>query len=177
VPADGSGAPRRASRRGNPTAWLADGRILFFGTQHGVVSLALSSQDPQHVTELGPGAEGQLSPDGAWLAYIGRDGLVVQSFSGSDRVMVAENAGQPRWSRDGRRLFYISGEKKLMAVEFDAGSGKAGATRTVAQTRIVGAALVGHQYDVAPDGRFLVNVRTSDSAPLTVMSGWEAALK
>jgi uncharacterized low-complexity protein len=69
------------------------------------------------------------------------------------------------------------GEKKLMAVEFDAGSGKAGATRTVAQTRIVGAALVGHQYDVAPDGRFLVNVRTSDSAPLTVMSGWEAALK
>jgi Tol biopolymer transport system component len=178
VPADGSGSPQWVSRRGNPTGWLADGRILSFGSQSGVVSLALSAPGRNQVTELGPGAEGQVSPDGAWLAYI-QGGLVAQRLSAPHvRVtVVGGRAGQPRWSRDGRQLFYISADKKLMAVEFDPVTGTAGVTRTLAQTRIVGAALVGHQYDVAPDGRFIVNVRTNDAVPLTLMSGWASGLR
>jgi hypothetical protein len=179
VPADGSGSPQWVSRRGNPTGWLADGRILSFGSQAGVVSLALSSPDTHQVTELGAGAEGQISPDGTWLAYIGQGGLVVQPLSapGTRVTVVGSGAGQPRWSRDSRQLFYISADKKLMSVDFDPTIGTVGMTRTVAQTRIVGAALVGHQYDVAPDGRFIVNVRTNDAAPLTLMSGWASSLR
>jgi DNA-binding winged helix-turn-helix (wHTH) protein/Tol biopolymer transport system component len=179
VSADGSGLPQLVSRRGNPTGWLADGRILSFGSQSGVVSLALSSPETHQVTELGPGAEGQISPDGVWLAYIGQGGLVMQRLSAPrTRVtVVGSGAGQPRWSRDGRQLFYISVDKKLMSVDFDSAIGTAGVTRTLAQTRIVGAALVGHQYDVAPDGRFIVNVRTNDAAPLTLMSGWASSLR
>lgn len=178
VPADGSGPPRFVSQRGNPTGWLPDGRILSFGTQHGVVSLALSSPDTHQVTELGQGAEGQFSPDGAWLAYLDRNGLVVQPFPATGpRVHVAGGASQPRWSRNGRQLFYISADKKLMSVDFDRSTGTAGMTRPLAQTRIVGAALVGHQYDVAADGRFIVNVRTNDAAPLTLLSGWDSSLQ
>jgi eukaryotic-like serine/threonine-protein kinase len=91
-------------------------------------------------------------------------------------TVVGGGAGQPRWSRDGRQLFYISSDKKLMSVDFDPATGTAGVTRTLAQTRIVGAALVGHQYDVAPDGRFIVNVRRNNAAPLTLMSGWASSL-
>jgi DNA-binding winged helix-turn-helix (wHTH) protein len=178
VPADGSAPPQLVSRRGNPTGWLADGRVLSFGSKSGEVSLALSSPDTQQVTELGAGAEGQLSPDGRWFAYISRNGLVVQGFpEPGARLVVAGDAGQPRWSRDGRRLFYISGDKKLMSADFDPATGSAGVPDSLAQTRIVGAALVGHQYDVAPDGRFIMNLRTNDAAPLTVMSGWSSRLK
>jgi DNA-binding winged helix-turn-helix (wHTH) protein/Tol biopolymer transport system component len=174
VPADGSRAPQRVSSRGIPTGWAPDGRILSFGSENGVVSMALSSPTTHEVTELGAGAEGQLSPSGQWLAYIGRDGLVVQAFPTPARRLTAASDGpsQPRWSRDGRRLFYIRKDKRLMAVDFDPLSATAGPPRELAQTRIVGAALVGLQYDVAPDGRFLVNALASQAPPLTYLSGW-----
>jgi DNA-binding winged helix-turn-helix (wHTH) protein/Tol biopolymer transport system component len=172
--ADGSGSPQLVSERGIPTDWVADGRILSFGSQHGVVQLALSSPDTNEVTELGTGAEGQISPDGAWLAFVDREGLLVERFpAASTRVTVAAApAAQPRWSRDGRTLFYISGDKKLMAAAFDPATGSSGTPRLLAQTGIVGAGLIGLQYDVAPDGRFIMNVIRSDAAPLTLLDGW-----
>jgi eukaryotic-like serine/threonine-protein kinase len=176
--ADGSGSPQLVSRRGNPTSWTSDGSILSFGSQRGEVSLALSSPLTHEVKELELGVEGQLSPDGAWLAYISRDGLVVERFPELSARVTAAGAGaaQPRWSANGRQLFYISADKKLMAADFDPIAATAGPPRLLAQTRIVGAAFVGHQYDVAPDGRFIVSVTTNDAAPLTLMSGWIAKL-
>ena len=116
--------------------------------------------------------------DASWLAYIAHDGLVVQRFSGtgSHITVAGGGAAQPRWSIDGRQLFFISADKKLMAVDFDPVTASAGAPRLLAQTRIVGAAFVGHQYDVAPNNRFVVSVTTSDAAPLTLMSGWTSRL-
>jgi eukaryotic-like serine/threonine-protein kinase len=179
VPANGSGSPQFVSSRGIPTGWLPDGRILSFGSQRGVVSLALSSPVTHEVTELGPGAEAQLSPDATWLAWVARDGLVVQRFGDpAARVTITgDGAAQPRWSRDGRQLFYISTDKKLVAVDFDAATVTAGVPRILAQTRIIGAGLIGFQYDVARDGRFILNALTSDPAPLTLMSGWASELK
>jgi DNA-binding winged helix-turn-helix (wHTH) protein/Tol biopolymer transport system component len=176
--ADGSASPQIVSRRGIPTSWSPDGQILSFGSRHGEVSLALSSPKTQEVTELGIGVEGQLSRDGAWLAYVAQDGLVVQRFPASGaRVTVAgAGAAQPRWSADGRQLFYVSADKKLMAADFDPVAATASAPRLLTQTRIVGAAFVGHQYDVAPDGRFIVSVTANDAAPLTLMSGWTSKL-
>jgi eukaryotic-like serine/threonine-protein kinase len=179
LPADGSGSPQFVSQRNIPTAWLPDGRILSFGTHDGVVSLAISSPSTHEVVELGSGAEGQLSPDGRWLAYIDEGELVVERFPArAPRLTIAgSGAGQPRWSRTGRELFFIGADKKLMAVEFDPVAAHARAPRMIAQTRIIEAALVGLQYDVAPDGRFVVNAATGEAAPLTLLSGWRSLVK
>jgi DNA-binding winged helix-turn-helix (wHTH) protein len=177
VAADGSGSPRFVSRRNIPTAWLPDGRILSFGTHHGVVSMALSSPDTHEVVELGPGAEGQLSPDANWLAYTDQGQVIVERFPSRTPRMTISPGTQPRWGRNGQRLFFIAADKKLMSIDFDPGTARAGASRMLAQTRIIEAALVGLQYDVAPDGRFVVNAVTGDTAPLTLLSGWRSLLK
>jgi hypothetical protein len=59
-----------------------------------------------------------------------------------------------------------------MVVDFDPSKAKVSAARVIAQTRIIASSLTGFQYDVAPDGRFLVNSLNSDAAPLTLMTGW-----
>jgi hypothetical protein len=58
-----------------------------------------------------------------------------------------------------------------MAVGFDPATVRA-PPRILFQTRIVAAALAGFQYDVAHDGRFLINSLPGDSAPLTLLIGW-----
>ena len=71
---------------------------------------------------------GQFSPDGNWLAYSsdesGRRDVYVQGFS-PDRVPAAavgkwqiSTAGgdKPRWRRDGKELYYIATDRKMMAV-------------------------------------------------------------
>ena len=178
VAADGSGRPQLVSTRGIPTDWTRDGRILSFGTHEGAVSMALSSTATHEVTELRPGAEGRLSPDGRWLAYLAPEGLVAVAYPAfTPRVPIAgPGMAQPRWGHDGRRLFYVAPDRKLMAVDFDPRTGKAGASRVVAQTRIIGTAFTMFQYDIAPDGRILVNATPRDPAPLTVLTGWADAL-
>ena len=177
--ADGSGSPQFVSQRNVPTHWLPDGRILSFGTRNGVVSLALSSPPTHEVLELGPGAEGQLSPDATWLAFIDQGQVVVERFPArAPRLIVSSSGGgQPRWSRNGRQLFFIGADKKLMAVQFDPATLRTGPPRLIAQTRIIEAAFVGLQYDVAPDGRFVVNAVTGAPAPLTLLSGWRSLVR
>ena len=179
VSADGSGTPTLVSNWGIPTDWSPDGRILSFGSNRGVVSLALWSRATHELLELGPGAEAQLSPDANWMAFVAQDGLAVQRFpKPTKRMQVAGNGStQPRWSRDGHQLFYITADKKLMEVDFDSATAKLSAARVVSQTRIIASAFAGLQYDVAPDGRFLVNTFTSDAAPMTLMTGWTARLQ
>jgi DNA-binding winged helix-turn-helix (wHTH) protein/Tol biopolymer transport system component len=176
--ADGSGTPQFVSRRNIPTGWLPDGSILSFGTRNGVVSMALSSPTTHDVVELGPGAEGQVSPDASWFAYIDQGQVVVERFPARAPRLIISSAGggQPRWSRNGRQLFFISADKKLMAVDFDPRTVRAGVPRVLSQTRIIEAVFVGHQYDVAPDGRFVINAVTGDAAPLTLISGWRSLL-
>jgi hypothetical protein len=53
-----------------------------------------------------------------------------------------------------------------MAVSFDPCSGRAGPPRELFQTRIVRVSLAGFQYDVEPDGRFLINSLRAGSPPL-----------
>ena len=65
-----------------------------------------------------------------------------------------------------------------MAVSFDPRTGAAEAQRVLFQTRIVAPSFVTFQYDVSPDGRFLINSFPSNSSsPLTLLTGWTAQLK
>jgi len=124
----------------------------------------------------------RLSPDGGCLAYQSEESgiseIFVRSFPDSrERRQVSSGGGsQPRWRGDGRELFYISPDSKLMAVEVGTRpSFEVGPPRVLFQTRILPLIEARNHYDAAADGqRFVVNSRRPEDAslPITVVSGW-----
>jgi DNA-binding winged helix-turn-helix (wHTH) protein/Tol biopolymer transport system component len=179
VPADASSPPRPIGNlRGVPSDWSEDGRLLFFRPEHGTVALATYVAATGGISPVGPGAEGQFSPDGHWLLYGGQDGISVRRWPDGQHIQISAYGGsQPRWGRDGRQIFYIDAPtKNLMAVGFDPANVRATPARILFQTRIVAPALAGFQYDVAHDGRFLINSLPAGSAPLTLLIGWTSRL-
>ena len=130
---------------------------------------------------------GRFSPDGRWVAYAsdasGKREVYVRSFPAAGGQWQISNTGgtSPHWRRDGKELFYVSPDKKLMAVPVDARSGtfEPGTPQALFDLRI-GSTTGISEYDVAGNGqRFLVNALFEQSArpPLTVVMNWTADLK
>ena len=133
---------------------------------------------------------GQFSPDGHWLAYETNESgvfqIVVQAFpepSGKWQVSTSTNGGvQPRWRADGKELYFIAPDGKLMSVPVTASgfSFEAGTPVALFQTRIAGggAETLRPQYSVSRDGRFLINqlVETS-TPPITLILNWKLPTK
>ncbi|HWU39094.1 MAG TPA: hypothetical protein VN203_15705, partial [Candidatus Acidoferrum sp.] len=184
IASDGSGAPRVLLKGAKmiPNDWSPDGHLVLMDWAKGLPQhlVVYSASDHQFMELAVEGAEAQFSPDGKWIAYVTPFDVVVQPFPGpGGRIQISSaRGGQPRWSRDGRQIFYIQPDRKLMAVSFDPKKGSAGAPRVLFQTRIVAPNFALFQYDVSPDGRFLINSFPSNSSsPLTVLTGWTALLK
>jgi Tol biopolymer transport system component len=181
VPADGSGPPRTLLKGVSlvPNDWSPDGHLAYMDFAKGPPELTIYSTATGETRDFAEGSEAQFSPDGKWIASASY-GVFVQPTQGpGGRIQVTSAGGaQPRWSHDGKRLFYLQPDKKMMQVDFDTRKGTASVPRVLFQTRIIAARLVHIQYDVAPDGRFLINSFPSDSsAPLTLLTGWTALLK
>ncbi len=91
---------------------------------------------------------------------------------------------QPRWRGDGKELFYIAPDFKLMSVPIQAGGAafQSGTPQPLFESPTEGypAGMFGWPFAVAPDGqRFLISKdtrQTGDSA-LTVVVNWLAAVK
>lgn len=127
---------------------------------------------------------GQFAPDGRSVAYqsdeSGRYEIYVRPFPGpGGRWQVSDAGGiSPRWGPDGNELFYIAPDGTLMAapIVVNETAVEPGIPAALFRTRIVfgGASPVGvlRQYDVAPDGRFLINVMADEAAPITVVQNW-----
>jgi serine/threonine protein kinase len=136
-------------------------------------------------------ALGQFSPDGRWVAYISNESgsyeVYVQAFPdpGGKWQISTSGGKEPRWRPDGKELFYIAPDGKLMATPIQVAGQvvKAGAPAALFQTRIVGGGSFfrGYfQYMVAPDGKnFLINTTAEGSAasPITIVTNWPAGLK
>ncbi len=103
----------------------------------------------------------QISPDGAYVAYCsdesGAQETYVREFpSGSGRRQISENGGcQPRWSHDGKELFYVEGDT-LVAVEVTTGADfRIGRVeRLFPDPRLYYD--YGWNYDVSAGGRFVM---------------------
>jgi serine/threonine protein kinase len=124
---------------------------------------------------------GQISPDGKWLAYAsdetGNWEVYVTSFPGvAGKWQVSRGGGtEPRWRGDGKEIFYIASNGMLSAVPVNSEGGFATGT-PVPLFQIYGRAPISSTdiftYDVAKDGkRFLVNryVKPEHVAPLTIL--------
>jgi WD40 repeat protein len=181
---DGSGKLERlvASDRLALNDWSADGRfIVYMNFQNSVVpELEVLDLRNHSRTAYATGAEAQFSPDGKWIAFSGLAGsgetdVYVGRFPGPGRRIQISNHGGAlaRWRADGKELFYITMDKKLMAVPIDTSHDEPviGVPHVLFQTRIIGPRLVLFQYAVSPDGsRFLINSMPSvGAAPLTVL--------
>jgi dipeptidyl aminopeptidase/acylaminoacyl peptidase len=180
-----------------PTDWSRDGRYLVFdavnpGTANlrDLWALPLSGdRKPVRLTEtpflkFAP----RISPDSHWIAYLsnesGRPELYIQSFPqpGTKLQVSTNGAFMPRWSRDGKELFYVAPDTTLMAVAIKPGGPSLEASAPTALFRAPIAAdtlSVRRDYDVAVDGRFLINVSSpaasSPTSAITVILNWATA--
>ena len=184
----------------NPQDWASDGRFLVYmtgGETTGFDLWALPLEGDRkpfpYLETAANESHAQLSSDGRWMAYIsnesGRDEVYIQSFptAGSKRQLSTGGGVQPRWRRDGRELFYLASDLKLMVASVTgdpAGVGfEVGAPTALFQTQLpyfgTGAPDLRQAYDVTADGqRFLFNLPAEESgSPITAILNWTAALQ
>jgi Tol biopolymer transport system component len=185
------------------TDWSPDGRFLMFLTadpKSGFDIWALpmtGERKPFPVVQTKANERlAQFSPDGKWIAYesdeSGRYEIYVQPWSGSGgtaggKVPISTNGGaQARWRHDGRALFYVALDERLMTVPIRyASNGQAlepGTPVPLFTTRVGGAlqTFPRFQYVVSSDGqRFLMQVDTevASLAPITVILNWSGRSK
>jgi Tol biopolymer transport system component len=181
-----------------PTGVTAEGGVIGFTLTDGNRDLRYL---PSGETEARPFAQSPanetqpaLSPDGRWLAYVygafgggeGRD-IVVEAFpDGGRRVRVSADAPgmQPRWRKDGRELFYLGSDQRLMAVAVETAGGELrfGEPRALFETRITPSAGLGMRagYDGTRDGsRFIVAEPREASmgmTAVTVLVNWQSLI-
>jgi len=131
--------------------------------------------------------DSQIAPNGKWLAYTcdesGRSEVYVQSFpSPGNKVQISTTGGVcPKWRRDGKELFYVSPDKKIMSVTINDGPNlEPGVPQALFQTQIASNIESRNHYVVTADGqRFLINTQLKEvaTAPINVVVNWSATLK
>jgi Tol biopolymer transport system component len=194
--ADGSGGRERLTTSQYlhaPISWSPDGQLLAYfevnpATQRDIWVLRMSDHKAQPFLRT-PFDEAvpQFSPDGRWLAYIsnetGRYEIYVQSYPGpSGKWQISTDGGtEPAWNRNGRELFYRSGDK-MMEVDITTQPGfAAGTPRILFQGRYEPAPFPTTNYDVSPDGQRFLMVKPSEQETATtqinVVLNWFEELK
>jgi hypothetical protein len=130
-------------------------------------------------------AHANFSPDGRHVAYTSNESgtyqVYVQTLPLSDRTWLVSTGGgyEPRWRGDGREIYYLSEDRKLMAVPVGAGP-TFGVPKPLFQTRVHSDVdSFRTHYDASWDGqRFLVHTRIEAAPnPIIVVLNWTTALK
>jgi Tol biopolymer transport system component len=130
----------------------------------------------------------QFSPDGKWVAYASNETgnweVYVTQFPAANGKWQVSNGGgsEPRWRRDGKELFFLSGEGKIMAMPVKAeASFETGSPVALFQTHMrqpISAQDV-FSYAVTGDGqKFLINTKVDEpnTAPLSVILNWSSEM-
>ena len=188
VRADGSAQAERlaGTEGGLGDDWSRDGRTLVFhrggNSRNDVMLLGLDSGSTARPYLNSPADEfaPAVSPDGAWIAYAssesGRAEIYVRSFPtpGAKTQISLSGGNEPRWSRDGRELFYRNADQMMVATI------QSRPTFSVLQRTELFRGMGGFpansyfaQYDVSPDGRHFLMVQGDEAAQdLMVVLNW-----
>jgi serine/threonine protein kinase len=193
--ATGGGTDRpmlQATGLTHASSWSPDGRFLAYTmenlkTKDDVWILPVHGEGQPFAllrTEFNE-LQAAFSPDGHWIAYTsdesGRQEVYVRKFEGGPafaggRLISIGGGSLPKWRRDGKELFYLSPERKLMAVDIDTSSVlTAGLPQPLFQTKVHMADYL-VSYAVAANGQqFLLNTPAEEmeSSPITVIVNWK----
>jgi serine/threonine-protein kinase len=205
-PADGTGSAERLTTTPSldyAAAWSPTDRALIYVEAHAdtstdILVLPASDHRPRAlVANRYADAYPDLSPDGHWLAYASADEkgdfeVYVQPYPGpGPRQQVSAKGGiGPAWSRDGRELFYTTGQTqggqptptKMFAVPVTLRpTFTAGTPRQLFEGRY-GATAGIRAYDVSADGRRFLMVQQKERPPVTsaemiLVQNWLEELK
>jgi Tol biopolymer transport system component len=132
---------------------------------------------------------GAFSPDGRWVAYMsnesGRPEIYVRPFvapgakaAGGQWQVSTAGGIHPVWRPDGRELYYIDPMGALVSapITITGATLVSGTPMVRFSTRILGGgtdAGQGRQYDIARDGRLLINTVVEDvDTPITLLQHW-----
>jgi hypothetical protein len=125
------------------------------------------------------------SADGNWIAYDSEESghweVWVASFPKfTNRRQVSNSGGATaRWRKDGKELYYLTLDGKMMAVDVKIGSTMdMGVPRFLFQTRT--SATVPSRHDVTSDGQRFLLLEPPESEtvpPITVITNWTSLLK
>jgi Tol biopolymer transport system component len=149
-----------------PTDWLPTGQILF-DYWHGTAGMdfgVFNTTDGSHellVSGDAYEARGVVSPDQQWLAYqsseSSRNEIYVRSFQnpGVSKQVSLTGGEQPRWSPDGLQLYFRNGCDFFAVAMSDIADGPLPSPTPIFEDRNYLRSVVDHDYDVAPDGRFV----------------------
>ena len=128
--------------------------------------------------------DAHFSPDGRWIAFCSdessREEVYVAPFPGpGGKWQISTREGdRPRWSPDGRRIFYLDNSDKLCVVEVE-GSGQSLNAGRMQELFQISAFRPGNIYQLMGDGeRVLVNERLSDmeASMIVVVQNWSQSL-
>ena len=171
-----------------PESFTPDGRTLAFTRVGAAAEIFLISPGEEPRLFEGGASCPSISPDGRWMAYAspgsGQSSVYVRPLEGEGKWQVSPNLGSyPRWSGDGRKLFYIDiglPKRPLMVVDVQPGEAfRAGPPRVVLEN--LGAAFVTStapimNWDVSPSGDRYVFVeferRAQAAAQVEVALNW-----
>jgi Tol biopolymer transport system component len=170
-----------------PEEWLADGSILALNLNgKNIFRIPLAGGKPESIFHTDfESDEPHVSPDGRWIAYSctesGKWEIYVAAFPSFSNRRQASNAGgmAPVWRTDGKELFYLTPDARLMSVGFKGGAQpETSIPVELFQSRLRADARY-NQYTVTPDGqRFLLYdpVEENDQ-PFYVVLNWTSLLK
>ncbi len=193
-PADGSGPAQllyQPELEPFEAIMSPDMKWLVFRTAPGMKNsrdiLAVPLTGDRTVVPLVTGPETEsmprLSPDGKWLAYQSNEGgrfeIYVRPFPASGaRIQVSDNGGtEPLWGRSGRSLYYRGPLGEVVEVGVTTGSGFSIGARKVVLTGDYLTDATHADYDVAPDGRFLMLKRAGAESQTIVVHNWGRELR
>jgi eukaryotic-like serine/threonine-protein kinase len=195
--ADGGGAAERLATSENndtPMSWSPDGQLLAFGevnptTGFDIWVLRMSDRKamPFLVTPFNESTP-RFSPDGRWLSYAsdesGREEIYVQPYPGPGGKwpISAEGGREPVWNRNGRELFYRSGDAMMVVDIATQPAFAAGKPRVLFRGAYEPTVFTVANYDVSPDGqRFLMLKRSEQAAAaptqINIVLNWLEELK
>ncbi len=176
-----------------PVAWTPDGTLLAWedaGSPEvgNIVYFPPGAQEPLPIASTTAiESQAALSPDGRFVAYIsdaaGASEVYVQPFPPTGAKWQVANSGtMPLWAPDGRELFFLKGRNLMSIPVLPGGSFSVGAPRKVIEMppSLLLATDTTTNFDIAPDGRFLVVRQTSQenmTGHLVVALNWFETLR